>query len=214
MHRVTLNESAIARNMSNSLVKDLRAHFKGTYVFADKLVGSAQWNTIIKDKNGMYDLDIQLILTKNSKGDLDNPTEIKDRFFNYLNNKYKNKRNFTVENSTTAITFIDKEHKYSIDFVLIRVKSNEYEIIRRNNDDSNITINRYTWNKLKKYNEAYDKLNNLTPLQKIDLIENYILPKKQKEKEKDKNNPTYKCSSQIFIEEVNKYVANKKNNRL
>lgn len=214
INRVTKKESKIARQKAASIVKYLRKTLRTKYIFADRLVGSARWNIILKDKNGMYDLDIQLLLTKKSKDSLDSPTSIKDTFFNCLNDKYKNSSTITVQNSTTAITFIDKEHKYSLDFVLIKMNCNKNEIIRRNNDDSDITINRNTWNILPKYNDAYSEFKKMSPNQKQDVIENHILPKKQEEKKKGKDNPTYKSSSQIFIEEVNNYVARIKNNRL
>ena len=63
-------------------------------------------------------------------------------------------------------------------------------------------------------NDAYIKFKELSSKEKEDLIENYILPKKEKEKQKDKNDPSLKSSYIIFIEEVNNYVARKQNNRL
>ena len=205
--RVTKKESRIAREKARSIVKTMRKELKSKYTFADRLVGSARWNIILRDKEGMYDIDIQLLLTKNSKNGLDDPTIIKNDFFDCLNNQYEDNNNIIVQNSTTAITFIDKEHKYSIDFVIIKLFPDNDDIIRRNNDTSDITINRCTWNKLPMNNEAYLKFKRLSSCQKEDVIENHILPRKFEEKKKDINDPTLKSSTSIFIEEVNNYVA-------
>ena len=49
---------------------------------------------------------------------------------------------------------------------------------------------------------------------KIVLIEEYILPRKIKEKKKFDNDPTKRTSVEVFVEEVNNYEFRRKNNRL
>lgn len=132
---------------------------------------------------------------------------IKEDFFNYLNKKYSDRKKYDLQNSTTAITFINKKAKFSIDFVLIKSLPDNDQIIRRDNTKENPTINRYVWNKLSMNNEAYKKFKRLSPVQKEDLIENYILPRKIIEKQKDPNDPKIISSSRIFKEEVNNYGA-------
>lgn len=56
-----------------------------------------------------------------------------------------------------------------------------------------------------KFNEAYRKFNELCPMQKKDLIENYVLPRKKEEKKKHDNDKTKRSSSEILIEEINNY---------
>ena len=87
-------------------------------------------------------------------------------------------------------------------------KMQNKEIIRRNNK-RNSSINEYTWNQLPKFNDAYEKLDKLSPLEKQDLIENYVLPRKVIEKRKNDNVPSKKSSCEVFIEEVNNYVRRK-----
>lgn len=161
-------------------------------------------------------MDYQLLLTKNSKKikhfdkNVEKKTEatmIKEDFFNYLNKKYSDREKYDLQNSTTAITFINKKAKFSIDFVLIKSLPDNDQIIRRDNTKENPTINRYVWNKLSMNNEAYKKFKRLSPVQKEDLIENYILPRKIIEKQKDPNDPKIISSSRIFKEEVNNYGA-------
>lgn len=42
-------------------------------------------------------------------------------------------------------------------------------------------------------------------MQKKDLIENYVLPRKKEEKKKHDNDKTKRSSSEILIEEINNY---------
>ena len=106
------------------------------------MVGSAKWNIVLKDNDGFYDLDYQLLLTKNSKKiknydkKVEKKTEatmIKEDFFNYMNDKYSDREKYELQNSTTAITFINKKAKFSIDFVLIKSLPDNNQIIRRDN---------------------------------------------------------------------------------
>lgn len=204
--RVTKKESAPARQFGVKLIDGLREGLKDRYRFQSRMVGSAVWNTILKVEGMPWDIDYQILLSNNSKvykeNQFNDPTKIKEDFFNYFNNHFKGKKGFKVENSTTSITVINNNSGYSFDFVIIRDKS---QIIRRNNNDGS-GKNIYTWNELKKYNKAYNKFENLTPVEKNDLIENYILPRKLKEKAKRDNDPTKRSSCEAFIEEVNNYV--------
>ena len=209
MKRVTKKQSSSARKFAKKIINYLHNELRDKYIFAERLVGSAKWNTILKDKNGFWDIDYQFLLTRKSKENLNNKlknaTKIKNDFFNCLNEKYKNDKNFKVENSTTAITLINLKDKYSYDFVIIKLFPKNKEIIRRNNK-KNSSINEFTWNQLPKCNEAYKEFNKLSFSEKQDLIENHILPRKKIEKQKNDNDTTKKSSCEIFIEEVNNYV--------
>lgn len=215
MKRVTKKQSSQARNFANKLLKELQKELKIKYKFTTKLVGSAKYNTILKDEDGWFDVDYQIILTKNSKeykkNCLSNSTGIKEDFFNFFNEKYKNNKYFKVENSTTAITLIDYSHKFSFDFVIIKLFPDNNEIIRRNNK-RNSTKNEYTWNKLSDLNDAYSIFNDMNSTDKIVLIEEYILPRKIKEKKKFDTDQTKRTSVEVFIEEVNNYEFRRKNN--
>lgn len=206
MKRVTRKESSAARQFGDELIKDLHQAMKKQYIFDVRLVGSVRWNTILKEPGKPWDIDYQILLSNNSKvykdNQFNNPTKIKEDFFNYFNNRFKNNNGFKVENSTTAVTVINKNSDYSFDFVIIKDKS---QIIRRNNNGSGRNI--FTWNMLKKYNEAYDLFNSLSSQDKQVLIEEYILPRKKKEKIKNDNDPTKRSSCEVFIEEVNNHVV-------
>lgn len=209
MKRVTKKQSSSARMYAKKIINYLHNELRGKYIFAERLVGSAKWNTILKDMNGFWDIDYQFLLTDNSKeylkNKLENATNIKNDFFNCLNEKFKNDKNFKVENSTTAITLINLKEKYSYDFVIIKLFPENKEIIRRNNKKKS-SINEFTWNQLPKCNDAYKEFNKLSFFEKQDLIENHILPKKKIEKQKNDNDATKKSSCEIFMEEVNNYV--------
>lgn len=222
--RIKKNEIFNALLQARKLIEELHKYFnkKKEYKFTERLVGSAKWNIVLKDKDGFFDLDFQLLLTKNSKKiknfdkskeKKNEPTMIKDDFFNYLNDIYKNDETIKVENSTTSITFINKNDKFSIDFVIIKYYPENNLIIRRNNSKENPTINNNVWNELPS-NDAYIKFKELSPTEKEDLIENYILPRKYIEKQKNINDPSLIPSYVIFIEEVNNYATRKQNNRL
>ncbi len=214
MKRITKKQSLPARTFANSLINKIRIALKDKYRFDVRLVGSAKWNTIIKTKDELWDVDYQILLSNKSKqykdNKFDNPTKIKEDFFNCFNVLFSKKNGFEVHNSTTAITIINNNSGYSFDFVIIKDGN---QIIRRNNNDGS-GKNIYTWNTLSKYNLIYETFKKLTPKEKQDLIENHILPRKEKEKRKFDNNPTKKSSYVIFIEEVSSYVIRKRNNKL
>ena len=212
MKRVTKNECKGQKEFAINILKLLQNKLSNKYKFTYKLVGSAKWNTILRDENGFFDLDYQILLTNNSKeykiNKLSNATIIKEDFFNKISLMLKNNKNIKVENSTTAITVINKKEKFSIDFVIIKLFPENNLIIRRNNKNKS-TVNEYTWNQLPKLNFAYYKFNEMDCHDKTDLIENYILPRKAKEKQKNDSDKTKKTSSEIFVEEVNNYASRK-----
>ena len=212
--RVTKKQSKIARSRAHRILCDLHVQLKDKYRFATRLVGSAAWGTIIEDINGEYDLDYQILLTKNcteyKNTQYDNPTKIKADFlkaFNAIKNEDE-----TFEDSTTAITLRNKDNKpYHIDFVIIKTFPENNLIIRRNNKQETPSINEYTWNELPRFNEAYDKFKTLMPKEKQDLIVNHVIPKKIREKAKSDSDPTKISSSELFVMEINNYVNKRKN---
>ena len=91
--RVHKKEIASALSQAKNIIRDLHQHFNESemYKFTERLVGSAKWNIVLKGKDGFFDLDFQLLLTKNSKKikDFDEEKEkkneatmIKEDFFN------------------------------------------------------------------------------------------------------------------------------------
>ena len=212
--RVTRKQCAIARQRANALIRDVQQKLKEKYKFAVRMVGSGAWGTMIEDDKGEYDLDYQILLSKNSplhkkNGDFPNPTEIKDNFISAFTKCLKGKEN--IENSTTAITLINKDDKaYHIDFVIIKVLPDNNLIIRRNNKRETPQRNEFTWNELPKWNDAYDYFRRLPPREKQYLIEEIIIPKKQTEKAKAENNPSKISSSALFVREVNNYKCQHK----
>jgi len=199
--RVSKKQSKVARTRATKIIKDVRKTLKNEYRFSDRLVGSATRNTIIKDPDtGFYDLDYQLVLTLNSKSSL-KASDVKPRFLSAFNNVCVSYEK--VEDSTTAITIIDTNHKYSLDFVILRDSPNPDKIIRRNNKPADITKNDYDWATLSKLNQAYDRFKNMHWMDKRDVCDDKIIPEKCREKQKDE--PQRKSSVRIFKEEVNKY---------
>jgi hypothetical protein len=198
--RVSKSMSRISRDRAARILKDLNQELKKEYKFTFRLVGSANRNTIIEDSNGWYDLDYQILLTHNSKSSL-NAQDVKPSFLGAFD---KIKKDYEiVENSTTAITVIDNNHKYSIDFVIIKILDEPNLIIKRANHPSNTSHNRYVWNPLPKINSAYIKFDEMSAEEKQDVCDNFIIPRKCQEKMKSK---TERISSlRIFVEEVNSY---------
>lgn len=215
MKRLSRKDTLLARQFALDIISFWRSILNDKYRFAERLVGSAKWNTVIKDDDGFWEVDYQLLFTKNSKeyksNGLKYATDIKNDFFDSLDKRYKENRDYIVQNSTTAITLINKKDKFSVDFVLIRLFPENHEIIRRNNKKETNSTNEFCWNELPKYKEAYKNFRKLKGTEKVELIENYILPRKVKEKKKDDNDITKKSSSKVFVEEVNNYVVRRRN---
>lgn len=207
--RVTRKKCSIARQRANTLLNDVQKKVKDKYRFDKRLVGSGAWGTMIEDDKGEYDLDYQILLSKNSPVYKKNkafphPTEIKNDFISAFDKCLNGKER--IENSTTAITLTNKDGKpYHIDFVIIKTLPENNLIIRRNNPKETPQHNEFTWNELPKWKEAYSYFRSLTPKEKQHLIENIIIPKKQKEKEKAENDSSKISSSALFVREVNNY---------
>ena len=210
--RVSKKETRIAKERATAIIHELQIALKDKYIFTYRLVGSAQWGTIVKDSEGKYDLDYQLLLTPNSKeykvNKLNNPTKIKNDFFGaFAKNICKHER---IENSTTAITLVNTDNKpCSVDFVIIKLFPENNLIIRRNNK-SKSSVNECTWNELPRMSEAYKRFRKLKPDAKQYLIEKIIIPKKCIEKSKKDNDLTKISSCELFVREVNNYCDNKR----
>lgn len=212
--RITRAESSIARQRATRIISDVQTLLSKKYVFLPRLVGSVCWGTAIKDDKGEYDLDYQLLLTHNSPEYIDNelsdPTKIKNDFFEAFS-KAANK-NEIIQNSTTAITLINKDGRpFHIDFVIIKLLPENNQIIRRNNKKHS-SINEFTWNELPKFKDAYSFFKRLKPKEKEYLIQEIIIPKKRIEKNKNENDPSKLSSSALFVREVNNYANRKRNN--
>lgn len=203
---VTYKESKEARQRATKLITDVRKHekIKGHYKFFHRLIGSGKRRCITKDENGKYDLDYQIILTKNSKQGDGNPTKIKADFFQAFTDCKKT--NEKVENSTTVVTvrssktqgeFGAYHEMFSFDFVIISI--DESKRIRRN------APNQYTWVELPSKNSyIYEKFNGLSKQDQRFLLEEYVIPRVIEEKNKHESDRI--SSAHIFFEEVNNRV--------
>lgn len=201
---VTKKASSEARQRADKIIRDVHKKLGKEYKFFCRPIGSQTRRCIVQDKNGKYDLDYQIVLTQNSKGDLD-PTSIKKRFlWAFTTVKHDNER---VEDSTTVVTvrcskeedrFNTKTEKFSFDFVII--SPDETCRIRRNGN------NQYTWVQLPtKHTDIYNRYKAMSFEQQKDLLENYLLPKIVKEKQKDESQR--RATIDIFLEGVNNYCA-------
>lgn len=203
---VTHNESKEARQRAAKLISDVRKHeqIKGQYKFIHRPIGSGKRRCITKDADGKYDLDYQIVLTKNSKQGDGDPTKIKADFFQAFTDCKKT--NEKVENSTTVVTIRSSKtqgtfdpifEKFSFDFVIISI--DEEKRIKRNGP------NQFTWVELPSKNSyIYDKFDGLSKQDQRLLLEQYIIPRIIKEKNKGESIRI--PSAHIFFEEVNNRV--------
>ena len=201
---ITRKASSEARQRADRIIRDVHKLLGKEYRFFCRPIGSQTRRCIVQDKNGKYDLDYQIVLTKNSKGKMD-PTSIKKKFlWAFTTVKHNNER---VENSTTVVTvrcskeeceFNAKTEKFSFDFVIL--SPDETCRIRRNDN------NQYTWVQLPTKNtDIYIKYNSLRADQQRELIENYVLPKIIREKQKEESQR--RATIDIFLEGVNNYYT-------
>lgn len=123
------------------------------YRIDPRLVGSARYNAVVCDDNGVYDMDYQLILTCNCKC-FDADIVRKDFFvaFNAIKNA-----NEKVENSTSVITarmsdnsgkFTADNERFSFDFAIV-MEDNAVSYLTRRSQD-----NKYVWNRLPNRNSC------------------------------------------------------------
>ena len=203
--RVPFSESKEARERAHKLIQDIRRHpsIDKHYTFFCRPIGSQKRRCIVKDYVGKYDLDYQIVLTKKSKDGDSNPTAIKKAFLRAFTDCRN--PNEEVEDSTTVVTvrcskgeskFDVQKEKYSFDFVIISI--DEEKRIRRNGS------NEYTWVQLPTRNSyIYERFDCLNASQKIDLLENHLLPRIIKEKNKNESNRI--ATIELFYQEVNNY---------
>ncbi len=61
--RVYKKEIKKSLEQARTIISNLHNHFNigKQYKFTERLVGSAKWNIVLKDKDGFYDLDYQLL---------------------------------------------------------------------------------------------------------------------------------------------------------
>ena len=202
---VTMKASSEARQRADKLIRDVRKHpkIKGHYKFFVRPIGSQTRRCIVQDANGKYDLDFQIVLTKNSKVDESETTRIKTDFLRAFTDSAN--VNEKVEDSTTVVTvrcsknsdkFIADKEKFSFDFVII--SSGEDKRIRRNGQ------NQYTWVELPSKNSyIYEKFKKMDAYKQRDMLENDLLLKiiKEKAKPEDKRVATI----DLFYQAVNNY---------
>lgn len=207
---VPYSEYKEARARAQKLIHDVRRHpsIHKHYKFVLRPIGSQSRRCVIKDNNGKYDLDYQIVLTKNSKDGDSNPTAIKKAFLRAFT-ECRNE-NEKVEDSTTVVTvrcsknqgkFNASKEKFSFDFVIISI--DEEKRIRRNGKSE------YTWNELPSRNTyIYDRYKRLSSVQQRDLFENHLIPRIINEKQKDES---LRCPSiDLFYQEVNNYYQRNK----
>ena len=199
---VTKKERKVANARALKIVCELQKRLKPKYRIDPRLVGSARYNAVVCDDNGVYDMDYQLNLTTNCKC-FDADTVRRDFLtaFNCIS-----KENERVENSTSVITvrvsdnsgkFIVDKEKFSFDFAIVMEKDDGSYITRRSNN------NVYVWNMLPNHNRyIYKKFGSLR-YQSQNAIIDKVVTRKIAEKGKPKDQRI--ASSVIFIEEVNNY---------
>lgn len=202
---IPYSEYKEARARAQKLIHDVLKHpsIHKHYKFVLRPIGSQSRRCVIKDNHGKYDLDYQIVLTKNSKDGDSNPTAIKKAFLRAFT-ECKNE-NEKVEDSTTVVTvrcsknqgkFNASKENFSFDFVIISI--DEEKRIRRNGKSE------YTWNELPSRNTyIYDRYKRLSSVQQRDLFENHLIPRIVNEKQKDES---LRCPSiDLFYQEVNNY---------
>ncbi|MDR1748869.1 MAG: hypothetical protein LBR47_07400 [Spirochaetaceae bacterium] len=208
LKRISKKKCRIARTRAFKLLSDIQKELKDHYTFQYQLVGSGKWGTMVEDKDGKYDLDYQLLLTKNSKvfkkNKFNDPGIIKKSFLNAFN---KHKCTGEVfDDSTTAITLRNENEKpFSVDFVLLKINPEYNEIIRRNNKKETPSVNEYTWNKLDSdHGELYSFFKNLSSEQKRKIVDK-VIENKNIHKNMNENDPDKRSSSELFRTEIAKY---------
>lgn len=212
-NRVNRRQRIHATQRAYSILDKVQKKLRPTYIVDRKLVGSAKYNTIVRDENGKYDLDFQLILTHNSKDNL-NDTEnmhkvFYETFYSCIKEIFDNNKNemAIVENSTSVITIRifnnkDKDNKelFSFDFAILRkVESNaieQYEILRKGEKA-------HIWEKLPiKNKKFYEKFYSLDKKIQNKIISNVV---KIKIEEMKKPVKCRKKSMYIFIDAINSF---------
>ena len=172
------------------------------YRFNVKLIGSQKRRCVIQDSDGKYDLDYQIVLTKNCKGSV-KPADIKKAFLRAFTDCANT--NEKVEDSTTVITvrcsksngsFDASKEKFSFDFVIIDCI--ETYRIRRNGQ------NEYTWVELPSKNTAiYERFNMLDGNTQRQLLEKFVIHRVIEEKKKHES--IRKPTIEIFYEGVSNF---------
>lgn len=202
---VSKKQQGCARSIANSIFTELHRALRDEYKFQPVLVGSGKKGTVIRDAKGRFDLDYQLILTRNSdvfvKKEKFDPSETKKRFMGEIQRALKSGR---LEDSTTAITLNDKDSDFSIDFVIIDgTDDSKWKIIRRNNKGSR---NEYTWNEMPDAKGCSEYYASLEDPERSELSKKIIDAKiKDKKLPEDKRTGSYILTVQAIKEHRDKH---------
>lgn len=199
---VTKRERKIANNRGLKIIREIQRILSPQYKINPRLVGSARYNAVVKDGEGVYDMDYQLVLTNNCKCKKFDADIIRKDFFKAFV-KIKN-TNEKVEDSTSVITVRVSNNEgnfikdlFSFDFAIIIECDDGSYITRRDG------VNHYTWNKLPSKNSyIYDRFYSFNNDAQNKIIDK-VITRKIKEKKKPKDNQV--ASYVIFMEEVNNY---------
>lgn len=209
--RVTKKVSREPREEFEVIIKDVRKSLKNLYKFNISLNGSAKFNCITRDINGSFDIDYQMILTKNCKSSSypKDTTNVRNEIFNAF--KENVPKDYRLEASKSVITLIkvrSGERLWSYDICILKELNSIDLCYLGRNSNGNDGGNSYTWCPLKNYLESFEKFKSLDFKEKVWLIEEKILPRKIKMKKIEENNPLWRSSIQVFVEEVNNFVSN------
>ncbi len=168
-------------------------------------IGSGSRNMVVKKCNfSEFDLDYQIKISKHKKVNIDNAKKIKQIFKDAFDNN-KPTGFSCCEDSTQALTTINKSMHYSFDIIITIIKENGDFCILYNNKNRNSANNKdYEWQikkDMNKHKENFDKIEG--PAMWNDLRESYLNKKHTYSSITDKNDPKYKHSYQILNEAVN-----------
>lgn len=136
---VTKKETKSYKTEFNKLFQKIKQYFVDDFSLTYQLVGSSKRNLVISHHNKGFDLDYQIIIQKvKNQEKWENPKEIKDKFFKFIQNQLQQK--YTIENSTSAITLkkidtINSKIKVGFDIVILKEINNNYEILKRSIND-------------------------------------------------------------------------------
>lgn len=146
------------------VLHDVQRDIKSYFTFDIRLIGSGEKRLVLQNGNGTFDLDYNLIIKKDKQQLIQQPDQIKDKFFKAFQKAFGNgieafnSSSYTkINNSKSVITVKNIEYgnlAFSFDVAILRQHPNGYleKIIF---DKKN---NRYIWNQVKDSKDLNDKV--------------------------------------------------------
>ncbi len=189
------------------ILHDVQQDVKPYFTFDIRLIGSGEKKLVLKNGQGVFDLDYNIIIKRDKQEIINNPEQIKKIFIGSFNRILKNYVNGflkfderNVQNSTSVITIIleNKNHlAFSFDVAILFDCDNGYTYRLVYDKRSQ----RYIWNQIKGSKDYYYKYERIKANGQFPQFKDRYIELKNMHLKRNNNRKSFS----IFLETLNEF---------